>query len=171
MRGALWSASSALGGAGTFVVFRSLDFSPAGGSHRLVDVSLLIAVLPVAVGAVYLLVLGLRWIALAVWPTSVGVVATSDALILRLGPFGIRRFDVARLDLKYAFELTGDEDDGGFESFLPEKEQMAMFLPRMLHPTYKERIDLLILKFAGGSESDVADALRPAFDRWRSKKG
>ena len=104
---------------------------------------------------------------LGVWPGPVGVFATSKALVLRLGPFRTRSFDVARLDIRYPFELSGDEDDGGFEAFLPEEEQKERFLPRLLHPDAKARINFLVQKFAAGPESEIAKALRPAFDRWR----
>ncbi len=169
MRGVLWVASSTLCGIATVVVFQTLDFSPAGASHRLVDVSIAIVTLPVAACGLYLAVLGLRWIGLAAWPGSVGIIATNDELSLLLGPFGTKRFDTAQLDLKYAFELSADEDEGGFESFLPEEEQMAKFLPRMLHPSTKDRIDPMLLKFAQRPEAEVARSLRPAFDKWRSK--
>ncbi len=170
MRGALWVASAGLCCALTLVVFESLDFSPAGAANRLVDLSLLIATLPIALAGLYLGVLGFRWIGLAVWPGPVGVVATKVELSLRLGAFGTRRFEACRLNLKYAFELSGDEEDGGFESFLPEEEQVAKFLPRILYPTSRDRIDLMLLKFARGSEAEIARALRPAFDEWRSKE-
>lgn len=170
VRGALWIASALLCGAGVAVVFQSLDFSPAGASNRIVDLCILAVTLPVVATGLYLLVLGLRWIGLSVWPGAVGIVATDGELVLRLGAFGTRRFDVSRLDLKYAFELSGDEDDGGFESFLPEEEQMANYLPRILHLKAKDRIDRMILKFSQGAEADIARALRPAFEVWRTKK-
>jgi len=168
VRGVLWVAASTLCGVITVVVLGSLDFSPAGISHRLVDVALLIAVSPVAILGVYLGLCGLRWLGLAGWPGFVGVVATRDALVLRFGPFGTRRFDTGRLELKYAFELSADEEDGGFESFLPKEEQIARFLPRMFHPDGRGRIDVTILKYTGHDESVVARAFRPAFDLWRS---
>jgi len=169
VRGLLWASLATIIGVAVWTAIRQLQFSQTAVSNSLVEFSIAVIALPFAILGIYLAVLALRWIGLGLWPGSVGTFATPDALLLLLGPFGNKRYDVSRLDVRYPFELSGD-DDGGFEAFLPEEEQKDRFLPRLLHPDSKSRINLLILKFVAGPEDEIAKALRPAFDQWRTEK-
>jgi hypothetical protein len=67
---------------------------------------------------------------LGAWPGPIGVLASDDVLEFRLGP-SRRRYDSARLDIRYPFELDDENGDAAFEAHLPEEEQMRRFLPRM----------------------------------------
>jgi hypothetical protein len=48
------------------------------------------------------------------------------------------------------------------------EEQLASFLPRITHPESTEPLNVVILRHVSGSESEVADMLRPAVDKWRA---
>ncbi len=167
-RAVLWSVATCVPGVAVALIFGRLDFRPTGISNGLLDYAIGFAVLPLALLAMVSAVTTLRWLLLCVWPGPVGIYASEEALILRLGSFGTRRYDAARLDVRYPFEFSADADDGGFEAFLSQDEQLASFLPRITHPESTERLNMVILQYISGSESDVAGLLRPVLDGWRA---
>jgi hypothetical protein len=153
----------------TVLIYGRLNFVPTGVSNRLVDYSIAAISLPIPLIAVWTALKALRWLLLAVWPARLGVVADADNLTLHFGPFGNRTYDAPRLDVRYPFELSQDADGGGFEAFLPEDEQRAKLLPRILHPDAREPLSRVILRLVKDSEPDAARALRSTIDRWRSR--
>lgn len=166
-RAILWSAGACLCGVVAFQIYTRLHFGPTLAGSRLVNISIAVIALPLPILTVALGIRAARWILLAAWPKRVGIRATAADLALELGPFGRARYDTARLDVRYPFELSGDETEGGFEAFLPEEEQLARFIPRMVHPAAREPIHRTVLRFAHGDEAEIAAVLRPAFDAWR----
>jgi len=167
-RALVCSVPAILLGITTMLIYGRLNFVPTGVSNRLVDYSIAVIALPVPLIAAWTAFKALRWLLLALWPASVAVVAEVDTLTLRLGPFGTRTYDASTLDVRYPFELSQDADGGGFEAFLPEEEQRAKLLPRILHLTAREPLHRVILYFVKESEPNIARALRPIVDRWRS---
>ena len=164
----LWSVLAILLGITTILIYGQLNFVPTGVSNRLVDYSIAAISLPIPLIAVWTALKSLRWLLLALWPTRVAVVADGDSLTLRLGPFGTRTYAAPRLDVRYPFELSQDEEGGGFEAFLPEEEQRSKLVPRMLHPESREPLNRVILRYVKDSEEEAAQALRPLIDHWRS---
>lgn len=167
VRGLTWLVPAAILGAATVFVFGGLEFAPSGVSNRLVEYSLAVVALPLPVAGAYAAFLALRWFALGLWPRRLGIFAAPEHLQFRLGPFGTRTFDARRLTIRYPFELADDEDDAAFESFLPQETQVETLLPRITHPQSKRPLNQVILRFATGSEIDMARALRPAIEAWR----
>lgn len=167
-RAVLWSVAACVPGVAVALILGRLDFRPTGISNGLLEYAIGFAVLPLALLAILSAVKTLRWLLLCVWPGPVGVYAGADALILRLGAFGTRRYDATRLDVRYPSELSGDVDDSGFEAFLSIEEQIASFLPRITHPESTEPLNVVILRYVSGSEYEVAGMLRPVVDRWRA---
>lgn len=150
-------------------VFGRLQFVPTAFSNRLVDYSIaLLLVVPGVLLAIACVIKSLQWLLLAFWPGKVGVVAQEHELTLRLGPFGTKRYDMNRCDVRYPFEMDDEENEGRFEAYLPEDRQRSSLLPRIVASDTSEPVDRLILRFASGSESDLAVALRPMIDRWRT---
>jgi hypothetical protein len=166
-RGTLWAAASLLLAIASFTIYRSLQFGSSVAGGRLVAIAIGVGALPLLILTVITAVQAIRWLGLAVWPGRAGVFATAASLTLRFGPFGTQRFEAAALDVKYPFELSGDFEDGGFEAFLPEEHQLASFLPRIAHPDAREPINRTILRYAAGTEAQIAAGLRPAIQRWR----
>ncbi len=169
-RGAVWLVISFVLGAATYLVFHSVDWSFSAVSSRLVTVSMVFFGLPLAMGALLTAFFGSRWFALAVWPAGIGVHADPLGLQLRLGPFGSSRCDSARIEVRYPFELAEKGGDGGFEAYLPVEEQMDRFLPRIVDRVSGRRLDLVILRFAAGTESEVARQLRGIVAVWRAHR-
>lgn len=169
-RAVAWCVPTAATGLPAVLLFFRVDLSPSAMSSRMVELSLAAMAIPFALAALGCMFIALRWLLLAAWPARVGIVASAEALVLRLGPFGTRQYETAKLDVRYPFELVEDEDeeDGGFEAFLPEDEQFARLLPRMRHPLNEEPLNRTMLKFVSGSEADLAAALRPMIQRWRA---
>ena len=147
----------------------NLDFARSGASWSIVDVSVALVLLPFALCAVALGVSGLRWLTLACWPRPTGVYADTTRLTLALGPFGTRKYEADRLEVRYMFEHSGDEEAETFEALLPKEEQIRRFLPTMLHSAAEEPLNRVVLRFVGGSEASVAQALRPMLARWRGE--
>jgi hypothetical protein len=168
-RGVLFLAATVLSGVATFVVYASLQFGPSVAGSRVVDYGIAVAALPLPILTWVGALRAARWLLLAAWPKPVGIRAREAALSLELGPFGIRRFDVARLEVKYPFELSGDFEEGSFEAFLPEEQQVAQFVPRMSHPEAAQSLHQTILRFGAGNEADIAAGLRPMIERWRGQ--
>lgn len=171
LRGILWTLPATVLGFSVYTAFPRLHFVPSGVSNRVVDYSLALVLLLIAFLGLTLGVRALQWLVLAFWPGSIGVVATHDELTLKLGPFGTRRYPTGELELRYPFELSEEETDGSFESFLPEEQQRALFLPRITHPAEHAPINRTIMRFSSGPESRIATLLGPAIEHWRSLQG
>lgn len=169
-RGLIWAVPTALFTAIGVSIYSALDFSPTGVSNRLVEYGFGVFALVFPAGALWAAIKSLRWMLMGCWPAPVGVFANDRELILALGPAGTKKFDVARLNIQYAFELTDELTEEGYEAYLPEEEQMRLFLPRMTHPLTAVRIDQLILDYVQRDEETAATALRPAIDQWRSQR-
>lgn len=166
-RAMLWGVPGCFLAAAAWLVYERLDFTAPVLANRLVEYCIALAALPLAAASVVCLVGGLRRLLLAVWPAPLGIFAGNNELVMRLGPMGTKRFGADRLEIRYPFEL--DDDEGGtFEAFLPEDQQVAAYLPRMRHPNARTPVHLLILAFAGETEREVVEKLRPAIDRWRA---
>lgn len=142
-----------------------LNFNSSAISGRLVSLCLAAVVVLLVVLLLLVVVLTGRWLLVTIWPGELGITANGAGLSMRLGPFGVRRFDAFSLVATYPYEA--DDDDGGFEAYLPEEEQHRLFVPALRRRGADERIDRLILKFAQGSEADLARLLHPAIEAWR----
>lgn len=156
-------------GPGLFLMFMSLrhiiglDFVPTGSSNRITEYSLAIVLLPIACGGLILVISGLRWLLLALWPARLEIIASAGGLTFCLGPLGTRHYETQRLDLNYLFEISIDQvdEDAIYESLLDPEVQMAEFLPRIRYPSESQRLDRRILYFTRMSEKQAAAALRP----------
>ena len=169
-RAIVWGVPASLLGVASFLVYTSLHFVPSGVSNRLVDYSVALISLPIPLVAVWSVFKGARWLLLSLWPAPVGVFADERILTLRLGPFGTTTYEAARMDIRYPFELSQDDEGGGFEAFLPEEEQRTRLLPRILYPGAREPLNRVILRFVQPSEEEAVRLLRPLIDRWRSRR-
>lgn len=170
-RALLWLALGSVLALATFTIYSSMDWGTNGSSSRLVTLSIALAALPVPCIAVATLVAGVRWLALGCWPGPIGVFASERELHLRLGPFGTHAYDAASLDVRYAFDLSVDLEEEGFEAFLPAEEQMRRFLPRLAHPRAPGRIARRVLRYVVADEEVAAATLKPAVDTWRASQG
>ena len=170
VRGMWWGVAAALSGAACWLIYSRLDFRPAAVTNRLVDYALAVAALPLLMVAVLSAIKTLQWLLLAAWPKPVGIHADRRGLTFRLGPFRTRRFDAARLEVRYPFELLEEDDGGDFEAYLPEDQQLARFLPRLRHPQTNELLNRTILTFARNEEPQLAQTLRPLITHWRSER-
>ena len=150
-------------------VLANLRLWGGGGSPPIVDVALAVLVVPFVLGAIALGLSGLRWLALALWPGPPGIHADTLALTLALGPFGTRRYETDRLDVRYPFECSDDDEADTFEALLPEEEQIRDYLPIMRHPGAREPLNRVVLRFVAGPERAVARTLRPIFTLWRGE--
>jgi hypothetical protein len=168
-RALVWSVPAGLLGVTSFLIYTSLHFVPSGVSNRLVDYSVALISLPIPLTALWSVFKGGCWLLLSLWPVPVGVFADERTLTLRLGPFGTRSYDAARMDIRYPFELSQDDEGGGFEAFLPEEEQRMRLLPRILHPNAREPLNRVILRFVQPSEEEAVRSLRPLLDYWRTR--
>ncbi len=148
-------------------VIGGLKFTPSAVSNRIEDYALACLMIPVAIAALWLAWRGTAWLLLAAWPGRLDIEATDAALTFRLGPFGCSVYDARRLDVKYPYELSTDEESAQFEAFVPEEEQIKNFLPQISHPDVRGSIRLEILKFAKETEPMIAQQLRPLIVRWR----
>ncbi len=167
-RGALWLALGLTLWLVTTFIYSGLSFRPSGVSNRLVDISIAIATLPVPLAGAYSGVRADLWLLLFLWPGPIGIVGDARSLTLRFGPFSTRVYDTLRIKVQYAFELSEESTAGSFEALLPPEEQMARLLPRIVHPDAREPLDEVILRFVGGEEAEVAAALRPVIELWRT---
>jgi hypothetical protein len=169
VRGLVRLAPALLVGLVVRVVIEEVWLREAGLRSRLVDLLQVIVLIPLPALFILLTVSALRWLVLSAWPGPIGFFAFADRLEARLGTFGIRRYDLRRMRVRYFFELN--EDEGGVEAYLPEEEQMEQFLPRLHHPDAPRPIHELVLMFASLAEPDLARRLRPAVDTWRHGGG
>ena len=65
-------------------------------------------------------------------------------------------------------QLEVTDEGGGFEAFLPEEEQQMRLLPRILHPSAREPLNRVILRFVQPPEEEAVRSLRPLIDHWRN---
>ncbi len=144
-----------------------LDFSSSAISGRLVSICLAAVVVLLAALLLLVVVLTGRWLLVTVWPGRLGMTANGAGLSMKLGPFGARRIEAVALVATYPYEADDDDDNGGFEAYLPEEEQHRLFVPALRRRGDSERIDRLILKLAKGSEADLARQMRPVIEAWR----
>ena len=164
----LWVLPAVGLGGVAVAVFSQLQFIPSGVSNRLVDYSLALLMIPIVLGAAAFAIRAAGLACMAVWPGSVGVYAGRDELTIKMGPFGTRRYDVGRLDVRYPYELPADDGEDQFEALLPQERQMAELIPKITHPDARELIDRTIRRMAGGPEDNIVRMLRPAIDFYRA---
>lgn len=167
-RALVWGTPAILLLASAAIVYPKLHWTSTGTTTALVDWCIGLAALPLPIAGLVCAIAALRWLLTACWPAPLGVFADAEFLDFRLGFFGRRTFDAARLDVKYLFELSTDGEEEGYEAFLPEEEQVARLLPRITHPGSRERLNALILKFTDGDESAAVATLRPVIEAWRA---
>ena len=170
LRAAIWGVPSVLLGLASFSIYTRLHFIPSGISNRFVDYALALATAPLPLAGLWTAIKALRWLLLFAWAGAIEIVASPTSIDFRLGPFGRKIFQVADLDIRYPFEWIDDEDEGAFESFLPEEQQRATLLPRIVHPHIKSPLQRAILQFAVGDEAEIARALRPMIERWQTTR-
>ena len=168
VRGTLWASAALLLAVIAMAIYGGLHFRPTAVSNRLVDYGVAALVLPLPLAALLCGWKALPWLLLSSWPGGMGIVADTRSVIMRLGPFGTQRYDVARLEVSYPYELADSETDTTFESFLPREQQLDQLLPQMVYAPSKEHIELVILKFVSCSEEEAAKAFRPVIQRWRA---
>jgi len=169
-RAAIWGVPAVLLGVACVSIYGRLHFIPSGISNRFVDYAFAIAAAPLPLMGLWTALKSIRWFMLFAWGGAIEIVAGPTSIDFRLGSFGRKVFQVADLDIRYPFELI-DEDEGSFESFLPEEQQRATLLPRIIHPNIKSPLQRAILQFAVGDEAQVARALRPMIERWQAARG
>ena len=170
VKGTLWAAAALLLAVIAMAIYGGLHFRPTAVSNRLVDYGVAALMFPLPLAALFTAWKALPWLLLSSWPGSMGVLADGRAITLRLGPFGTRRYDADRLDVRYPYELVDSEADATFESFLPREQQFEKLLPQMVHAPSGERLELVILRFVSCSEEEAATALRPVIERWRLRR-
>ena len=169
-RGLVWTVPAVLIAGTIFLVARPLNFSPTGTSNRIVDYSIALALIPFAIVAIAMAIKATSSLALAFWPVRLGVFLTEHGVRMRLGPLGVKSFDAARIKVRYPFELIDEDDNGGFEAFLPEEEQLRRFLPRMDHPNSPRPLDRIMLDYVSATEEDAARLLRPIIEGWHRRR-
>lgn len=164
-----WGAPTAVGALLCLGVYGRLSLAAFGVSGRLVEYSLVVCMIPMALAEGAFAFLTLRWLLLALWPGTLGIFGDDEGMLLRLGSFGTRRYESARLDIKYPFEQEQDTEGSSVEAFLPEEQQRATLLPSMVHPDATEPINHTILRFVSMMEPDAAAEIRPWVDRWQAR--
>lgn len=169
-RAAIWGVPAVLLGLASVSIYTRLHFIPSGISNRFVDYAFAMAAAPLPLMGLWTALKSLRWLMLFAWGGAIEIVASPTSIDFRLGSFGRKVFQVTDLDIRYPFELIDDEDEGGFESFLPEEQQRATLLPRIVHPNIKSPLQRTILQFAVGDEAQVAGALRPMIEHWQAER-
>jgi hypothetical protein len=166
-RAILWSVPAFLLGAACFVIYGRLSFSRTAVSNGIVDYAVAVACLPLVIITIVCVIRAIRQLVAALWPAPLGVFASTDLLQLRFGTFRNSEYAVRELDIRYPFEFIDDSEDGGFEQYLPEGEQVARMLPRIKSSNSKELINRTILRYLAGDEAEIAAKLRPAIELWR----
>lgn len=146
-----------------------MQFGPTATSNRIVDYAIAIAALPLPAVGVVCAIRAVRHFLAVVWCSRLGVYASEISLRLHFGPFGTVEYPAKELDIRYPFELSGDFEDGGFEQYLPEGEQIARLLPRITHPRVKVPINRTVLQFVSGDEASIASMMRPVIEQWRRR--
>lgn len=170
-RAMLWGSVAVISGTVAALMLANIEWRPSPASSALVEYAIALVALPIGVTALITAGLSARWLLLTIWPAKLGLEAGPDHLVLRLGPFGTRWFDSARLNVRYPFQLSADVEDGRFgeyEAFLPEEVQRATLLPRIMHPDSEKPISPLILRYIGLPEAELAASLRPLLQHWQT---
>jgi len=167
VRTLFWSVPGVLLSAIAWTALKNASLTPSAVTSRLVVYSIVLLFGGLALIGALCAFQAMRWLLLACWPGRVEIIASENQLILRLGSFGVRTYDVERIESRYPFEIPEELNDAGFEDQLPVDQQLAVLLPRLTHPESPTPLNPQILRFGSGSESEVAAALRPAIERWR----
>lgn len=168
-RAILWLVPTLLLGAAAFTVYGRIDLSPNAVSNGLVELAIAVGALPLPLLALFCGFRCVQHLLAVVWFTPLGVRAGPDVLELRFGPFGTASYPARELNIRYPFELSGDFDEGGFEHYLPEEEQIERLLPRIVPMRGGTALNQTMLKFLDGDEQGIARALRPAIELWRGR--
>lgn len=105
-----------------------------------------------------------RWITLAVWRRPVGIRVSPEAIELRLGPFGERRY--AWKDIRVSLPESVDAE---LISSMPDDA----FVPQLRHPAQEEDLAILMLRFSRTRPEALTRLLRPymALGMQRSRHG
>jgi len=98
-----------------------------------------------------LLIAGGRWLLLVAWRKPTHIEFATDAITLRLGPFGTHVLDCKRM--RFEVETPADEDFP-----LPDDEP---FLPRVQHPDFAGNLTDWITRFTGATPAELDAAYRP----------
>ncbi|MCK6457350.1 MAG: hypothetical protein L6Q92_12580 [Phycisphaerae bacterium] len=104
--------------------FRAVRWQPMWTNDRATVVALAFVFAVVACMVAAVACRAISWLLLAIWPRHVGIEVSSDAIVLRLGPFGVRRLDAARL-------RSEPNPEAEFDALTPDDDPM---LPRITHP-------------------------------------
>lgn len=169
-RAVLWLVPALLLCVSCYLIYGKLNFSANAVSNRIVDFAVATAALPLVILMGFCVMRFVQYTLMVCWFSPLGVRAGAEFLELRLGPFGSAGYRSAELDIRYPFELSGDFEDGGFEQFLPEEEQISRLLPRILHQNSPRPINRTFIRFLRGDERAIANSLRPAIEYWRSTR-
>ncbi len=113
-----------------------------------------IAFVMVVLGAfgVALLAIGLRWLAFAVWPGWLGVIADANGLELCLGPFGRQRLAMRGIVALYRFERDVDDAVLSTEDFIAPDQERAHHLPIIEYAGRTEPVNRALSKYIVGDE-------------------
>ncbi len=166
LRGSLWLVPAAILVSISVPLWPVFRNESSAISNRLVTWSFALLLAPLPISGILCGFHAFRWLLLACWPARIGVFGNEDRIELRFGPFGFRSVEGARLEIRYPFERIGEDDEPTFEAYLPEEDQVARFLPRIRYPGMREPINQAILRYAKGSEPEIASALRPLLKQW-----
>ena len=150
-------------------VLIALNFSASGITNRITEYSITVVILPLAIAGLVLVLRGLRWLAMALWPGRLCIVADADVLTFDLGPMGRHRYPTDRLDVRYLFEMPDNSQDEGmtYEAYLDPRQQMEELLPRIRFPGEPDALEERITYYATGTEKQLAETLRPFVEYMR----
>lgn len=126
------------GGAFFLLAFRGPEWSVLRQSDTASWLALVAGCAMLFVVAAGLAISACRWLLLAAWPASVGVWCEPRDLVLRFGPFGTHRFDVARVGL---LESDGDDD-----AWIDDDE---LVLRGIRHPGFAGDLAEEVVRFCG----------------------
>ena len=168
-RGILWAVSALMAASVLTPIYSRINLHASAMSNRIVDYGLLVVALPIGILAFVCIGKCVSWMLLVAWPLETSIAADEESLVLRLGPFGTRRYEARQLETRYPFEFSDDGAEGGFESFLPEEQQRDTLLPRITHAGVSEPLNRTLIRFAGRPEKELARQLRPVLDLWRAR--
>ena len=144
-----------------------LSFHPSGISNRVVDYSAAFLLAGFVIAGLWAICSGLRWLALSIWPRT-GIRFDAKGLELRLGPFGRHVWAWSELRIRYRHETSVDLDDPEtFEEIDADVEQTTR-LPLMDDSASGERINEVILRFAGWTEAELAGGAGELIRRFRT---
>lgn len=95
---------------------------------------------------------GLKWLLLACWPRPIGIEIGTEALVLRLGPFGVHRYRWE--EIQSSPEAVGD-DETAFEA---DDEPR---LPALHHPQADGDLADVLVRFSGAPVGALREMLAP----------